>query len=165
MLTPTPYRLLCYLSSDTDDHPTRLPCPRRLHIACSAPCPPTPTITRRGYHAHADSTPLLRQHKARDEPDARAHHLHGLPPLGLVFDPPRWNPNTARATERARPRGPSPSAIIRTAREALHNLQWTAGMKIDPRVPNTLIRKDCSLVNFTNIFPVSTQGLDLSNSQ
>ena len=42
---------------------------------------------------------------------------------------------------------------------------WTAGMKIDPRVPNTLIRKDYSLVNFTNIFPVSTQGLDLSNSQ
>ena len=33
---------------------------------------------------------------------------------------------------------------------------WTAGMKIDPRVPNTLIRKDYSLVNFTNIFPVST---------
>ena len=51
------------------------------------------------------STPLLRQHKARDEPDARAHHLHGLPPLGLVFDPPRWNPNTARATERARTKG------------------------------------------------------------
>ena len=42
---------------------------------------------------------------------------------------------------------------------------WTAGMKIDPRVPNTSIRKDYSLVNFTNIFPVSTQGLDLSNSQ
>ena len=42
---------------------------------------------------------------------------------------------------------------------------WTAGMKIDPRVPNTLIRKDYSLVNFTNLFPVSTQGLDLSNSQ
>ena len=41
----------------------------------------------------------------------------------------------------------------------------TAGMKIDPRVPITLIRKDYSLVNFTNIFPVSTQGLDLSNSQ
>ena len=36
---------------------------------------------------------------------------------------------------------------------------------IDPRVPNTLIRKDYSLVNFTNIFPVSTQGMDLSNSQ
>ena len=42
---------------------------------------------------------------------------------------------------------------------------WTAGMKIDPRVPNTLIRKDYSLVNFTNIFPGSTQGMDLSNSQ
>ncbi len=48
---------------------------------------------------------------------------------------------------------------------------WTAGMKIDPRVPNTLPRynkKRFSLqtvVNFTNIFPVSTQGLDLSNSQ
>ena len=42
---------------------------------------------------------------------------------------------------------------------------WTAGMKVDPRVPNTLIRKDYSLVNFTNILPVSTQALDLSNSQ
>ena len=30
---------------------------------------------------------------------------HGLPPLGLVFDPARGNPNTARATERARPKG------------------------------------------------------------
>ena len=39
---------------------------------------------------------------------------------------------------------------------------WTAGMKIDQRVPNTLIRKDYSLVNFTNIFPVSTRS---SNSQ
>ena len=29
---------------------------------------------------------------------------------------------------------------------------WTAGMKIDPRVPNTLIRKDYSIVNFTNIY-------------
>ena len=34
---------------------------------------------------------------------------------------------------------------------------WTAGMKIDPRVPNTLIRKDYSIVNFTNIYSVSTQ--------
>ena len=69
---------------------------------------------------------LLRQHTTRDEPDARALHLHGLPLLGLVFDPPRWNPNTARATERARPRGPTPSSIIRTAREALQNLQAPA---------------------------------------
>ena len=30
---------------------------------------------------------------------------------------------------------------------------WTAGMKIDPRVPNTLIRKDYSIVHFTNIDP------------
>ena len=42
---------------------------------------------------------------------------------------------------------------------------WTAGMKIDPRVPNTLIRKDYSLVNFTNIFPVSTQIRYLSKPQ
>ncbi len=72
MLTPTPHRLLCSLSSDTDDHPTRLPCSRRLHIACSAPCPSTPTTTRRGYHAHADATspallPLLRHRRPPDE--------------------------------------------------------------------------------------------------
>ena len=29
---------------------------------------------------------------------------------------------------------------------------WTAGMKIDPRVPNTLIRKDYSLVNLIGSF-------------
>ena len=43
---------------------------------------------------------------------------------------------------------------------------WTAGMKIDPRVPNILYNKKRfslqTVVNFTNIFPVSTQGLDLS---
>jgi len=34
---------------------------------------------------------------------------------------------------------------------------WTAGMKIDPRVPNTLIRKDYSLVNFGKLkFPRSS---------
>ena len=39
MPTPTPHRLLCSFASDTDDHPARLPCPRRLHIACSATSP------------------------------------------------------------------------------------------------------------------------------
>ena len=29
---------------------------------------------------------------------------------------------------------------------------WTAGMKIDPRAPNTFIRKGYSIVNFTNIY-------------
>ena len=42
---------------------------------------------------------------------------------------------------------------------------WTAGMKIDPRVPNTLIRKDYSIVNFTNIYSVSTQIRYLSKPQ
>ena len=42
---------------------------------------------------------------------------------------------------------------------------WTAGMKIDPRVPNTLIRKDYSIVNFTNIYSVSTQIRFLSKPQ
>merc|ERR1711965_932583 len=83
MPTPTPHRLLYYLFSDTDDHPTRLPCPRRLHIACSATSPPTPTTTRRGYHAHANSTspallPLLRHRRSPDEatmPTPSPHRL------------------------------------------------------------------------------------------
>ena len=123
-------RLLCYHSFDTDDHPTRQPCPRRLHTACSATSPPTTKATRGGCYAPADSPspallPLLRHRRPPDAatvPPPTPHRLrrgfysHADAMSSTLLQLPRHRctpptPNTARRGYHAHADATSPALV------------------------------------------------------